>query len=66
MDEKTKKRILYLEEQIAAGERLDGYTLEGHKKELKEIKDSISNSRKCGCGHTQDPDGNCDGSHNNK
>jgi len=23
------------------------------------------NKPKCGCGHTQDPDGFCDGSHNN-
>jgi hypothetical protein len=23
-------------------------------------------SRPCGCGNTQDPDGNCDGSHANK
>lgn len=63
MDKKTKERILYLEQQIAAGDRLDGYTLEGHKKELKEIKDKNSNLRKCGCGKTHDPDGNCDGSH---
>jgi len=23
-------------------------------------------ARPCGCGHTQDPNGNCDGSHANK
>jgi len=23
------------------------------------------NKPKCGCGHTQDPEGFCDGSHNN-
>ena len=32
MDKKTKERIMYLEQQIAAGNRIDGYSLEGHKK----------------------------------
>jgi CDGSH-type Zn-finger protein len=67
MDNRRQKRIEYLEQQIAAGDRLDGYTLEGHKKELealKIIKESSNNTKKCGCGQTQDADGNCDGSHN--
>jgi len=66
MNEIRKKRILYLEQQIAAGDRLDGYTLEGHKKELETLKTLLghtTNAKKCGCGQTHDPDGNCDGSH---
>ena len=68
MDKIRQKRIEYLEQQIAAGDRLDGYTLEGHKKELealKQIQEQTNNTKKnpCGCGKTQDPDGNCDGSH---
>tara|TARA_R110000765_G_scaffold237915_1_gene340565 strand:+ start:256 stop:486 length:231 start_codon:yes stop_codon:yes gene_type:complete len=35
---KVKDRIAYLEQQIAAGNRLDGWSLEGAKKELKVIK----------------------------
>jgi len=35
--DKLNKRKAFLEQQIAAGSRLDGYSLEGHKKELKEI-----------------------------
>jgi hypothetical protein len=35
---KIKKRITYLESQIAAGPRLDGWSLEGAKKELKKLK----------------------------
>ena len=68
MDKIRQKRIEYLQQQIASGDRLDGYTLEGHKKELealKQIQEQTTNTRKCGCGKTQDPDGNCDGSHNN-
>ena len=39
MDKKIlKKRITYLESQIAAGPRLDGWSLEGAKKELKKLK----------------------------
>ena len=37
-----KERKSFLEQQIAAGNRLDGYTLEGHKKELKEIIKKIN------------------------
>ncbi len=40
MDKKTKERIMYLEQQIAAGGRIDGYSLEGHKKELKKLKEN--------------------------
>ena len=35
---KIKKRITYLESQIAAGPRLDGWSLEGAKKELTKLK----------------------------
>ena len=35
---KVKDRITYLEQQIAAGNRLDGWSLKGAKKELKVIK----------------------------
>ena len=38
-----KERITYLEQQIAAGDRLDGWSLEGAKKELKKLKESITN-----------------------
>ena len=31
-------RIVYLEQQIAAGNRLDGWSLEGAKKELNKLK----------------------------
>ena len=67
MDKIRQKRIEYLQQQIAAGDRLDGYTLEGHKKELEALKEQQNNTKKnpCGCGKTQDPEGNCDGSHNN-
>tara|TARA_B110000908_G_C9944597_1_gene309788 strand:+ start:391 stop:549 length:159 start_codon:yes stop_codon:yes gene_type:complete len=43
MKEKIKERISYLEQQIAAGNRLDGWSLEGAKKELKKLKESIIN-----------------------
>lgn len=65
MSKKTKERIIYLEQQIAAGNRIDGYSLDGIKKELKKLKEN-KDLRKCGCGKTHDPDGNCDGSHNQK
>ena len=38
MNKIKQKRIEYLQQQIAAGDRLDGYTLEGHKKELEALK----------------------------
>tara|TARA_R110002153_G_scaffold101900_2_gene238249 strand:+ start:2411 stop:2545 length:135 start_codon:yes stop_codon:yes gene_type:complete len=39
MDKKAiKERIIYLEQQIAASNRLDGWSLAGAKKELKELK----------------------------
>ena len=34
---KVEERIKYLKEQIAAGNRLDGYVLEGMKEELEKI-----------------------------
>ena len=36
-----QKRINYLESQLAAKDRLDGWTLEGHKKELKKLKKEL-------------------------
>ena len=36
-ENKTKERIIFLQQQIAAGNRLDGYVLDGHKKELKKL-----------------------------
>jgi len=38
MKEKLKERIIYLEQQVAAGDRLDGWSLEGAKKELTKLK----------------------------
>ena len=38
-----EERIYYLEQQISAHGRLDGWTLEGHKAELKEIKRKYDN-----------------------
>ena len=34
---RVEERITYLREQIAAGDRLDGYVLEGMKEELEKI-----------------------------
>ena len=34
---RVEERISYLREQIAAGDRLDGYVLEGHKEELETL-----------------------------
>ena len=34
---KVKDRITYLEQEVAAGGRLDGWSLEGTKKELNEL-----------------------------
>ena len=36
--QKIKERIAYLEQQIAAGNRLDGWSLAGAKRELEKIK----------------------------
>ena len=36
--ELLKKRIIYLESQVAAGARLDGWSLEGARKELIKLK----------------------------
>ena len=41
MLKKLKNRIIYLESQIAAGPRLDGGSLEGAKKKLKELKSKL-------------------------
>ena len=40
--EKLKKRKTFLEQQIAAGSRLDGYSLQGHKEELEEVIKKIN------------------------
>jgi Tfp pilus assembly protein PilN len=39
--DKIQERIMYLEQQIAAGSRLDGYSLEGHIQELKQLKEEL-------------------------
>ena len=36
-DNKRQNRIEFLQHQIAAGSRLDGYVLDGHKEELKRL-----------------------------
>jgi hypothetical protein len=36
---KRKERIHFLQQQIAAGDRLDGYVLEGHREELKRLEE---------------------------
>ena len=36
---KIEERISFLEQQIGAAQRLDGYVLEGHKEELKKLKE---------------------------
>lgn len=36
-ENKRQKRIEFLQHQIAAGDRLDGYVLDGHKEELKRL-----------------------------
>ena len=41
---KIKERITYLEQQIAAGARLDGWSLEGAKQELKTLKKQWKNT----------------------
>ena len=44
MDKKILERITYLKSQIAAGSRLDGWSLEGAKKELKKLKKQWKNT----------------------
>ena len=45
MDKKAlKERIIYLEQQVAAGDRLDGWSLEGAKKELIKLKKQWKNT----------------------
>ena len=36
-DNKIQERIRFLQNQLASGNRLDGYVLDGHKKELKQL-----------------------------
>tara|TARA_R110001583_G_scaffold37608_4_gene122316 strand:+ start:370 stop:552 length:183 start_codon:yes stop_codon:yes gene_type:complete len=38
-----QNRINYLEQQLAAKDRLDGWTSDGHKKELKKLKKELEN-----------------------
>ena len=38
----VKKRIKHLESEIAAGDKHDGWTLKGLKKELKELKEKLN------------------------
>jgi len=44
MDKKILKRIKYLETEIAAESRHDGYVIEGLKKELKKLKKQWKNT----------------------
>ena len=45
MDKKLlKERIIYLEQQVAAGDRLDGWSLKGAKKELIKLKKQWKNT----------------------
>ena len=45
MDKKLlKERIIYLEQQVAAGDRLDGWSLKGAKKELTKLKKQWKNT----------------------
>ena len=41
--ELLKKRIIYLKSQVAAGARLDGWSLEGARKELIKLKKQWKN-----------------------
>ena len=41
---KLKKRINYLKSQIAAGSRLDGWSLEGARRELTKLKKQWKNT----------------------
>ena len=45
-EEKILKRIKYLESEIAAESRHDGYVIEGLKKELKKLKEKINKTQK--------------------
>ena len=45
-EEKIIKRIQYLESEIAAGARHDGYVMEGLKKEIKKLKEKINKTQK--------------------
>ena len=45
-EEKIIKRIQYLESEIAAGSKHDGYVMEGLKKELKELNEKINKTQK--------------------
>tara|TARA_R110001592_G_scaffold194977_1_gene442635 strand:- start:497 stop:634 length:138 start_codon:yes stop_codon:yes gene_type:complete len=42
MEKKIKERITYLEQQVAAGDRLDGWSLEGARKELIKLKEKLN------------------------
>tara|TARA_R100001244_G_C5107054_1_gene120229 strand:- start:231 stop:404 length:174 start_codon:yes stop_codon:yes gene_type:complete len=45
-EEKIIKRIQYLESEIAAGSKHDGYVMEGLKKELKDLNEKINKTQK--------------------
>ena len=46
MESKDEKRIKYLETEIAAGDRHDGYTLAGLKEELKTLLNKVKQNEK--------------------
>jgi hypothetical protein len=46
MESKDDKRIKYLEIEIAAGGRHDGYTLAGLKEELKRLLERVKQNKK--------------------
>ena len=46
METKDEKRIKYLEAEIAAGDRHDGYTLAGLNKELKVLLAKVKQNKK--------------------
>jgi hypothetical protein len=45
-EDKILKRIKYLESEIAAGGRLDGWSLKGAKKEMKKLEEKINKLNK--------------------
>ncbi len=46
MESKDEKRIKYLEAEIAAGHRHDGYTLAGLTKELEALLSKVKQNKK--------------------
>ena len=46
MESKDEKRIKYLQAEIAAGGRSDGWTLKGLKEELKVLLEKVKQNKK--------------------